>query len=128
MSSTHIAVGAVIGVGFLREYIKRNYSRVVEHIHLHHLGHDQAEVDKFLEDFKRASLEGKGTMLKQLKDHTADAELSKKERRGLKREYRHELVKRSALIKIAAAWIITVPISALLAAMLFFMIRGMMLP
>jgi PiT family inorganic phosphate transporter len=31
------------------------------------------------------------------------------------------------LIKIAA-WIITVPISAILAAMLFFMIRGMMLP
>ena len=30
--------------------------------------------------------------------------------------------------KIAAAWIITVPVSALLAAMLFFMIRGMMLP
>ena len=128
VSSTHIAVGAVFGVGFLREYIKRNYSRLVEQIHLHHLGRAQADVEKFLEDYRRASLEEKGTMLKQLKDHTADAELSKKERRGLKREYRHELVKRSALIKIAAAWIITVPISGILAAMLFFMIRGMMLP
>jgi PiT family inorganic phosphate transporter len=128
VSSTHIAVGAVFGVGFLREYIKRNYSRVVEEIHLHHLGRDQAEVDKFLQNFKAAGLEEKGDMLKQLKNNTADAELSKKERRGLKREYNHELVKRSALIKIAAAWIITVPISAILAAMLFFMIRGMMLP
>ncbi len=29
---------------------------------------------------------------------------------------------------IIAAWIITVPVSGILAAMLFFMIRGMMLP
>jgi PiT family inorganic phosphate transporter len=128
VSSTHIAVGAVFGVGFLREYLKRNYSRVVERIHLHHLGSDQSDVENFLQDFKTAGLEEKRKMLQQLKDRTADAELSKKERRGLKRVYRHELVKRSALLKIAAAWIITVPVSAILAAMLFFMIRGMMLP
>lgn len=42
--------------------------------------------------------------------------------------YRRELVKRSQLLRIAAAWVITVPASALMAAMLFFMIRGMMLP
>jgi len=42
--------------------------------------------------------------------------------------YHQELVKRSALLKIAAAWIITVPASAIMAAMLFFTIRGMMLP
>jgi PiT family inorganic phosphate transporter len=31
-------------------------------------------------------------------------------------------------MRIAAAWVITVPASALMAAMLFFTIRGMMLP
>jgi len=31
-------------------------------------------------------------------------------------------------LNIAAAWIITVPVSGFLAAMLFFMISGMMLP
>jgi PiT family inorganic phosphate transporter len=128
VSSTHIAVGAVFGVGFLREYIKKNYARAVEQIHLHHLGRDEAEVDKFLDDFQLASLDGKREMLQQLKEHSADIDLSKKERRGLKRVYRHELVKRSALLKIVAAWIITVPVSGILAAMLFFMIRGMMLP
>jgi PiT family inorganic phosphate transporter len=30
--------------------------------------------------------------------------------------------------KIAAAWVITVPASGLLAALLYFMIRGMMMP
>jgi len=128
VSSTHIAVGAVFGVGFLREYLKYNYSKMVEKIHLHHLGRDMNEVEQYLEDFQRAGLEEKERMLEELKRHTADVDLSKKERRGLKRDYKHELVKRSALLKIAAAWIITVPVSGLLAAMLFFMIRGMMLP
>ena len=128
VSSTHIAVGAVFGVGFLREYLKKNYARMVEQIQLHHLGRDKTDVEQFLEDFQAANLEGKSYMLLQLKQHSVDADLSKKERRGLKRVYHHELVKRSALLKIAAAWIVTVPVSALMAAMLFFMLRGMMLP
>ena len=128
VSSTHIAVGAIFGVGFLREYLKKSYARMVEQIHLHHLGSDKTDVDLFLEDFQAATLEEKGDMLQQLKEHSADVDLSKKERRGLKRVYHHELVKRSALLKIVAAWIITVPVSGLLAAILFFTIRGMMLP
>ena len=128
VSSTHIAVGAVFGVGFLREYLKASYAKMIEQIHLHHLGRDEAVVERFLEDFRYANLEEKSNMLQQLKEHSTDAELSKKERRSLKRVYRHELVKRSALLKIATAWVITVPFSAILAAMLYFMIRGMMLP
>ncbi len=128
VSSTHIAVGAVFGVGFLREFLKANYARMVEEIELHHQGADRTEVEAFMDKFKSAGLEEKASMLKELKEHTAKAELTKKERKGLKKVYRHELVKRSALLKIAAAWIITVPASAILAAMLFFTIRGMMLP
>jgi len=128
VSSTHIAVGAIFGVGFLREYLKKNYARMVEQIQLHHLGRDKTDVEQFLDDFQAANLEVKSLMLQQLKEHSVDADLSKKERRGLKRVYHHELVKRSALLKIVAAWIITVPVSGLMAAMLFFMLRGMMLP
>jgi PiT family inorganic phosphate transporter len=128
VSSTHIAVGAIFGVGFLREYLKSNYSRMIDEIELHHQGSDQKVVEDFMEDFRRAGIEEKGEMLQQLKKHSADADLSKKERKGLKKVYRHELVKRSALLKIATAWVITVPVSGLLAAALFYMIRGMMLP
>jgi PiT family inorganic phosphate transporter len=53
---------------------------------------------------------------------------SRKERKSLKKIYRYELVKRSALFKIAAAWVITVPVSGLLAGIIYFTIRGMMLP
>ena len=53
--------------------------------------------------------------------------LSKKERKRLKKIYREEMVKRSHLTRIIAAWIITVPASALMAAMLFFTIRGLLI-
>ena len=40
VSSTHIAVGGVFGVGFLREYIKSSYARTLEQIREHHADHD----------------------------------------------------------------------------------------
>ena len=85
VSSTHIAVGAVFGVGFLREYLKRNYARMLEQIQLHHLGRDKTDVEIFLEEFRAANLEGKSHMLQQLKEHSADADLSKKERARVNR-------------------------------------------
>ncbi len=128
VSSTHIAVGAVFGVGFLREYLKANYARIIDEIEEHHQGKDQKEVEDFLENFHKETIEGKRQMLQQLKEHRASADLSKRERKGLNKIYRRELVKRSALLKIVAAWLITVPVSGLLAAILFYTIRGMMLP
>ena len=128
VSSTHIAVGGIFGIGFLREYLKSNYSLIIHDIERHHDGKDHDVVEEFLNEFEMASLEQKRVMLQQMKMHTAKAELTKKERKALGRVYRHELVKRSALKKIAAAWVITVPASALMAAILFFTIRGMMLP
>lgn len=124
VSSTHIALGGVFGVGFLREFIKTNYSKMVDDIKEHHSGADKSEVEAFLNRFTKASVQEKQAMLEQLKAHTADADLSKLERKQMRKVYRHELVKRSAVFKIAAAWIITVPASALMAAMFYFMIFG----
>lgn len=131
VSSTHIAVGAIFGVGFLREYIKANYGRMIETIEEHHLGDDREIVEAYLEKFHSADFEEKGAMLARLRESkqaVADSHLSKKERKGLKNIYRQELVKRSAMMRIVGAWLITVPVSALMAAMLYFTIRGMMLP
>ncbi len=131
VSSTHIAVGAVFGVGFLREYIKSHYGQMIYAIEEHHAGHDQEVVEAYLARFHKAGFDEKGQMLAELKaskQAVVDSHLTKKERKGLKGVYRKELVKRSALARIVAAWLITVPASALMAAMLFFMIRGMMLP
>jgi len=131
VSSTHIAVGAVFGVGFLREYIKAHYGRMIDDIEAHHHGHDREIVEAYLERFRAADFNGKGVMLAELKmskQAMVASHLSKRERKSLKQIYRKELVKRSAVMRIVAAWLITVPVSALMAAVLYYMIRGMMMP
>lgn len=130
VSSTHIAVGGVFGVGFLREYIKASYARMEDEIRQHHPEGDLDAINDFLTRFKKAKVDEKGVMLAELKMqaklHLDPARFSKFERKGLRKVYRHELVKRSQLMKIATAWIVTVPASALLAAMIYYMIRGML--
>lgn len=128
VSSTHIAVGGIFGVGFLREYLKRSHAKTIQEIRDHHQGADQEEVEAFIERFSSASLHEKKIMLAELKQHKAEVELTKKERKSLNKVYQKELVKRSAFLKIVAAWVITVPASGLLAAMIYFTIRGMMMP
>jgi PiT family inorganic phosphate transporter len=128
VSSTHIAVGGVFGVGFLREYLKTSYGGMLEEIKHHHDDDDPEAVEAFLQDFQTASLERKSELLKKLKAKSTRAHLTKSERKALGKIYKQELVKRSHLWKIAAAWIITVPASGLMAAMVYYMIRGIMLP
>jgi PiT family inorganic phosphate transporter len=128
VSSTHIAVGGVFGVGFLREFIKVNYSRMIEEINLHHANNSPEEVQDFLTKFEAATVSERGIMLRELKQRTGPITLNKAERKGLRRIHRLELVKRSLLLRIAAAWIVTVPVAAVIAAAVFYMIRGIMLP
>ncbi|MCK6424424.1 MAG: inorganic phosphate transporter [Burkholderiaceae bacterium] len=125
VSSTHIAVGGVFGVGFLREYLKRRQAGVLEIIRLHHMGEDKAVVEAFLTRFQQAGLPEKRAMLEELRAQTSAAPLDRQERKQLKKVYRQELVKRSEVTKIVAAWIVTVPATMLLAALLYYMIFGM---
>jgi PiT family inorganic phosphate transporter len=130
VSSTHIAVGGVFGVGFLREYLKVSYSRKIEEIKQHHQDDAPETVELFLQRFDAASVEKKGQMLRDLKQKqkTGPKLLYKKERKDLGKIYQLELVKRSLFLRIAAAWLITVPVAGVLGAILFFMTRGAMLP
>ncbi len=128
VSSTHIAVGAIFGVGFLREYLKHTNAKRIAEIREHHEHHDPEKVELLLQEFEGASLESKAKILSDLKAKKAITRLTGKERKSLKKVYKQELVKRSHLYKIATAWVVTVPVSGLLAAFLFFTIRGFMLP
>ena len=127
VSSTHIAVGGIFGVGFLREYLEANHARLLDDIREHHIDDAPEVVDAFLEAFDAADVNEKGVMLADLKKNKGP-DLLKKDRKQLRKVYRKELVKRSMLLKIAAAWVITVPLAGVLAAILYFTIRGMLLP
>jgi len=126
VSSTHIAIGGVFGVGFLREYLKSNYATQLHKIMEHHGPAEQERLKPFLDDFRNASVEEMENLLKQAKKKK-QVPLSKSERKRLKKIYWEEMVKRSHLVRIAAAWIITVPASAIMAATLFFTLRGLLI-
>jgi PiT family inorganic phosphate transporter len=83
VSTTHIAVGGVFGVGFYREWYTRNSKRRMQYIQM------KAAGSEIVRDAPKSSPE------------------------EMRRRY---LVRRSHFMTIVAAWIITVPVSALLAA------------
>ncbi|MFT7401987.1 MAG: PiT family inorganic phosphate transporter [Hydrogenophaga sp.] len=125
VSTTHVTIGAVFGVGFLRELLKVNYSKMEAVVFAGHQGEDREEVQAYLQRFQTAEVADKKRMLADMKRRTKLREQSegavfaKNERRAFKKAYKKEIVKRSAVLRIVAAWIITVPATAVLAAILF---------
>ena len=123
ISTTHVTIGAVIGVGFLRELLKANYAKMEDAVRAAHSGRETAEVEEYLRRFEAASVKEKQRMYAEMKTRSAALEredpLARKERRAIKKVTQKELVKRSVLLRIVMAWIITVPATAVLAAGLF---------
>ncbi len=131
VSSTHIAVGGVFGVGFLREYLDRSETKFIQHVR-EKFKADKKELDKLNNEFH--TLEK--TEKKSKKEYVRIVELYKmiEEKQDLVKEEKKEFksakqikyVKRDAVKKIIAAWVITVPAAATLSAGVFFMIKGIM--
>ncbi|MCH8166802.1 MAG: inorganic phosphate transporter [Proteobacteria bacterium] len=94
VSSTHIAVGGIFGVGFLREALVNREIR------------------------RKGSKKARQAMAGVKLDRAAKKAI----RRQLMQE-RRRLVRRRHLWGIAAAWVVTVPAAGLLAAGLFFVLR-----
>lgn len=132
VSSTHIAVGGVFGVGLLREWLIRRNINDTHADSLYLMKNENEDLEAFISRFKASSIEEQQTITKAIKNKKSpvnqDLKLDKAHRKRLRKLFEHELVKRSALKKIVAAWVITVPAAAALSAVLFFTIRGFMLP
>jgi PiT family inorganic phosphate transporter len=128
VSSTHIAVGGIFGVGFLREYIKSHYRQLKHEVNTHHAAIDESRANLFIEEFEQASFSEKRNMILAIRQHKQTIPLSNKERKKLKKRFKTVLVKRQLVFRIAGAWLITVPVSGVLAALIFFTIRGMLIP
>ena len=132
VSTTHVTIGAVFGVGFLRELLKVNYAKMETVVFAGHQGEDREEVQAYLQRFEAAEVKEKKRMLADMKrrtklrEQTEGAVFAKNERRAFKKAYRKEIVKRSAVLRIVAAWIITVPATAVLAAILFHIVSAVL--
>ena len=133
VSSTHIAIGGVFGVGFLREYLKRsNAQTIIEH-EQHIIEDERAMLDAYKAelvhyDEKENKVQEDYERIVALYKLIANEEkIIKSTKKHIKKARKNEFVKRDAIKKIVAAWLITVPAAALLSALLFFTIRGVML-
>lgn len=102
VSSTHIAIGAIFGVGFFREWYTANSTRRRAYLER-----------KAARD--RAARKAAGTVADN-GGADADGELVPVSREEANRR---RLVRRAHVTTIVAAWVTTVPISALLAAAVF---------
>lgn len=124
VSTTHTVVGAVLGVGFLREFLKSHYAETREKIIRHLEGQKLSLINRFLEEFHQASILQKRRMMHELETHSSSADLSSKERKELRKLYRKEFIKRTLVIKIVSFWLITLPATGGLASLIYLVIRS----
>jgi len=115
VSSTHIAVGGVFGVGFLREWMDRKgadekYSALTAQVSK--VDGLKEELANITDDYQR-----KSELFEIIK-------AEKKVTKAIKKEIKENYVKRGMVKKIIAAWVITVPAAASLSAIIFFIIKG----
>jgi PiT family inorganic phosphate transporter len=116
VSSTHIAVGAIFGVGFLREWLDSKETGVKQK-------KLQVEVEKqriLKIQLNECTNEDPVKKLELIETHKRQ----KKKVKSIKRTLRENYVKRGMVKKIVAAWVITVPAAATLSAIIFFVIKG----
>ena len=133
VSSTHIAVGGIFGVGFLREYLASTGKEDIIEKEQSNIEDEKKVLKAYTSELK--TLENKENKTKSDYQRIVDLyKLIDVEEAKIKASKKHiksvekvKYVKRDALKKIIAAWVITVPAAAVLSAAIFFMIRGMLL-
>jgi PiT family inorganic phosphate transporter len=91
VSSTHIAVGAVFGVGLFREWYTRNSQRRIDYIR------------------------SRGNRVAEEEEPVANPDETR----------RRYLVRRSHFMTIVSAWIVTLPVSAILSAIVFLVLNAL---
>ena len=130
VSSTHIALGAIFGIGFLREYLENEAEKVRI---IREFFKDETEPSLF--DTARAEIEWRHEVLQRaLKDLLPERdriryfELTKQAEAAVTNWQRKKLVRRSHLRTIVMAWLITVPATAAIAALLFLAVTSMVAP
>jgi PiT family inorganic phosphate transporter len=117
VSSTHIAVGAVFGVGFLREWLDSKGTGEKQKI----LQEETEKLHEIKGDLDTCTGEDYKKKLELMEAH----KVQKKKVKAIKRALRENYVKRDLVKKIIAAWLITVPAAAAVSAIIFYVIQGL---
>jgi PiT family inorganic phosphate transporter len=122
VSSTHTTVGAIFGIGFLREILKTHYAIMLETIRRHYQSQDSTQIEAFVRQFDQAGITEKGRLLAELDTTDNLIKLSQTERASLHKLYRRQIVRRTTFMRIILAWVITLPAAGLFAAVFCYLI------
>lgn len=117
VSSTHIAVGAVFGVGFLREWLHSKDMKTKQNVLY-------VEVEK-LRELKAELAECPQEDYKQQVEISNKIKEQKAVVKKIKKKLRDNYVKRGLVKKIVTAWVVTVPAAAVLSAITFYALQGL---
>jgi len=135
VSSTHTALGGVFGVGFLRIYLAGRFDKRIEDVKENYvrkikqkLAHLQDEMGQLETDEEKATVQNMIDKRQKELDDIAAGKVDFSQSEQVEKIEKEKLLKFEIFYRILAAWFITVPVAALLSAMLFFTIRGVMLP
>jgi PiT family inorganic phosphate transporter len=116
VSSTHTALGAVFGVGLLRETLDR-WRRLRRSREAEALRHALSDAASNSGEYATEVLAGA-----EFSERLVEPRKGKKKR---KKARARKLVRRQHLYTIIAAWLVTVPLAALLAAGLYMVLRAL---
>ncbi|GGX67729.1 putative phosphate permease [Litorimonas cladophorae] len=118
VSSTHITIGGIFGIGFLREALAAHEKARDDWI-----AQAVTTATDFTARYEAAVLNERRGLMKEVAAQTSGP--SAKDWRAMKKKHRPRLVERSLLMKIVAAWVLTVPLAAILSAVVFFIMRAL---
>ncbi|MEP4052764.1 MAG: inorganic phosphate transporter [Litorimonas sp.] len=118
VSSTHITIGGIFGIGFLREALTaREKARDVW------VAQAFGTATDFTARYEAAVLNERRGLMREFAAQTSGP--TAKDWRAMKKKHRPRLVERSLLMKIVAAWVLTVPLAGLLSALVFYIMRAL---
>jgi len=133
VSSTHIAIGGIFGVGLLREWLDKSSTLEAE------IAREKANVAA--EKSRLRALYGELEAVKAKKNRTPETSekmlriyklidkeraVVKKAKKELKKDKKSLYIKQGMIQKIITAWLITVPSAAVLSAGIYYTIEGLM--
>jgi len=133
VSSTHIAIGGIFGVGFLREYLFSSGQETIVEQEQNTIADEKKLLKayeselKSLEEKEQKSKDDYARIVDLYKAIDEEEDKIKIAKKQIKSAQKVKYVKRDAVRKIITAWLVTVPAAAVLSAGIFFMIRGIVL-
>ncbi len=123
VSTTHILVGSIFGVGLLREQLALIEQTTLVKIRKCFADKDVVAHQRFLARLRGATVQRKQEMLNSLYQDCRAVELNKAELKNIRKQFKRHLIRRSLARRIILFWVLTLPVSAIGGSVIYLLIK-----